>query len=146
MKTKPKTISANEWFVEYYKPLYDFSESKGKTTVWFSPSGERKTADIFFDDLEGSCVKIIHALITRVDTKSVEWAKESYWGATSHSDWVMGYVEAVTYFYRTTVDSKWFVNRGVVPVKTPKKKKSVKKQPNKKKSVKKQPSKKGKKK
>lgn len=140
MKTKPKTISANEWFVEYYKPLYDFSESKGKTTVWFSPSGERKTTDILFDDLEGFCVKILHALLTRVDTKEEHWAGES------HSDWIMDYVDAVTHFYRTTVDSKWFVNRGVVPVKTPKKKKSVKKQPNKKKSVKKQPNKKGKKK
>ena len=138
MKNKPRKLSANEWFVEYYQPLHDFSESKGKTTVWFSPSGERKTADIFFDDLEGSCIKILHALLTRVDTK------EEHWGTTSHSDWVMEYVEAVVHFYRTTVNSKWFVNGGVVPVAKPKKKKSVKKQPNKKKSVKKQSSKKGK--
>lgn len=144
MKTKPKTISANEWFVEYYKPIYDFVESKGKTTVWFSSSGERKTADIFFDDLEGSCVKILHALLTKVDTK--EEHPITSWSTDSHSEWVMEYVQAVVYFYNTTANSKWFLNHNTDihggKIKT---KKSVKKK-SKKKSVKKQPSKKGKKK
>ena len=109
MKTKPKKLSANEWFVEYYQPLYDFSESKGK-----------KNAGIFFDNFEGRCVDILHALLTKVDIE------ESHWGGASHSDWTMEYAEAVVHFYRRTVDSKWFINGGVVPVKKPKKKKKKK--------------------
>lgn len=120
--TKSKYISANEWYEKYYLPLVSFWQSNGKIN-----------GDIFFDNLEGRCVDILHALLTKVDIE------EEHWGGASHSDWTMDYAESVTFYYDKIRNSKWFGNSGVA---LPKKPKKYKKPTKKKKSTK--PIKKGK--
>lgn len=109
--TKTKYISANEWFTEYYQPLVSFWQSNGTIN-----------GDIFFDNLEGRCVDILHALLTKVDIE------EEHWGGASHSDWTMDYAEAVVFYCDKIRNSKWFGNGGVaLPTKPKKSKKPTKK-------------------